>query len=162
LLATTRRRPRRRPHPRSDVHLFVAYYVKTGTETASDNLPAVRRDVVYRAAFSRILWALSPQAGKLEILCDDFEGSERLLPWLQAALTTWGIGTVRFGDSAQEKALQAADIVAGTTRRHVAGDPNEGRFALLQPLIALGAPSVFPEHKKRAAVTSRTLRTPGA
>lgn len=83
-----------------------------------------------------LVWALplTPQEDA-QILCDRFEGSEALLPTLQSILIARTAGSIRFVDSVLEKPLQLADLAAGTIRRHLDGDANEGRFRYVAPVL---------------------------
>jgi hypothetical protein len=91
---------------------------------------------VYRELFRSLVWALplTPQQD-IQVTCDRFEGSGVLLPVLQTILIARTSGSVRFVDSVVEKPLQLADLAAGTIRRHLDGDANEGRFRYVTPVL---------------------------
>ena len=138
------KRRKRRPTPRKDLKIVAPYYLKAPSEQQGTALSRERMLTVYREAFRSLVWALPtlPQ-DYVTVVCDHFEGCEGLLPTLEMILTGRTAGTVRFADSVMGKPLQLADLAAGTIRRHIADDPNEGRFAFLAPLLHhMGAVSV--------------------
>lgn len=133
LLVEAPKRPKRSPAPRPDVDLFAVYYRKSAPEQLQ--FPFDRLLAVYQEAFSAILWALPSQEREVVIVCDKFEKCWMIEGALQSQLERRFKGTVRFGESQQEKPLQLADMEAGTVRRHLAHDPNEGRFGILAPMM---------------------------
>ena len=135
LLAVVPRRKGRRPAPRDNVRLFVAYYTKTPTEQRQHALSMPRLLAVYRAAFEAILWAIPPDVTEVAAVCDEFSQGRTLAATLQTLHADRFAGSVRFGNSEQDKPLQLADLVAGTVRRSLAGDPNEGRMGIIAPIV---------------------------
>ena len=130
-------RKNRRPHPRQDLRIVSSYYLKTPSEQTTSSLVKTRLIPVYQDLFQALVWALpwTPQED-LDVICDQFEGCENVWHPLPAIITSRvPAGTVRFEDSVAMKPLQVADLVAGTTRRHLGGDPNEGRFSYLALLL---------------------------
>lgn len=134
LLVVAPKRRKRRPAPRPGLQLLTAYYDKATAER--EQFPLARLLAVYQAAFTAILWALPTQAEEVTIVCDKFEKCWMLEETLRAELLKRFAGSVRFGDSQQDKPLQLADLVAGTVRRQLADEPNEGRFSIIAPTLA--------------------------
>src|SRR5579875_74570 len=130
------KRKGRRPGPRTDIKILATYYLKAPSEQAGTALGHIRMVTVYRELFRSLVWALplTPQEDA-QIACDRFEGSEALLPTLQSILIARAAGSIRFVDSVLEKPLQLADLAAGTIRRHLDGDANEGRFRYVAPVL---------------------------
>lgn len=135
LLAVVPRRKGRRPAPRDNVRLFVAYYAKTPNEQRQHALSMPRLLTVYRTAFKAILWAIPPDVAEVVAVCDEFPQGRTLAATLQTLHADRFTGSVRFGNSEQDKPLQLADLVAGTVRRSLAGDPNEGRMGIITPIV---------------------------
>lgn len=130
------KRKKRRPVLRTDIKVVATYYLKASTEGHGTALAHQRMLTVYRETFRSLIWALPlrPQ-DTVDVVCDRFEGCAALEPTLEAILLSRVAGTVRFADSVLEKPLQLADLTTGTIRRHLADDPNEGRFRLIAPLL---------------------------
>lgn len=135
LLAVVPRRRGRRPAPRENVRAFVAYYQKTPAEQQNHALPMHRLLSVYRAAFEAIMWAIPPDVDEVVTVCDEFKKDRTLEAALQTIHDRRFSGAFRFGNSEQDKPLQLADLVAGTVRRSLTGDANEGRFGIIAPIL---------------------------
>ncbi len=135
LLTYTRSRKGRALYVRPDVDAYAVYYTKTSSEQYGSGLPGHRLMVVYQAAFQQLLHAMPSTAGPLDIVFDTFQYAQRLHPQLADDLQQWGFGRIRWGESLHDKPLQLADLVAGTVRRHLHGDPNEGRFNELEKIL---------------------------
>lgn len=140
LLTYTRSRKGRARHVRPDVGAYAVYYTKTASEQQGSGLPGHRLMVVYQAAFQQLLYAMPSTAGPLDIVYDTFQYAQRLHPQLAEELQRWGPGTLHWADSLHKKPLQLADLIAGTVRRHLQGDLNEGRFETLENILQLCAP----------------------
>jgi hypothetical protein len=138
------KRKNRRPMTRQDLKVIAAYYLKAPLERKGTALAHERLITVYRETFRAVVWALPLAAQEpIDVVCDQFEGCEKLLPDLEAILVGRTTGRVRFADSVVEKPLQLADLAAGTIRRHLGGEGNEGRFRFIAPLLHhLGVVSV--------------------
>lgn len=130
------KRKKRRPVARKDLQIVATYYLKSPSEQTGTALLHQRLLDVYRETFRSLVWALplAPQE-KVHIVCDRFEGCERLLVDLRTILMGRASGTVDFADSIAEKPLQLADLAVGTLRRHLSDEPNEGRFRYLAPIL---------------------------
>lgn len=124
LLVTGRRRKGRRPHPRDEIGLFVAYYAKGQHASCGSGLPGPRLKAVYRAAFRAILENVPSSEAPVVVVCDHFQYGQVLLPELIAIHAERFSGTVSFADSMGCKPLQLADLVAGTARRYLAEESN--------------------------------------
>jgi hypothetical protein len=135
LLTHTRSHKGRALYVRPDVQGYAVYYAKTVDEQRGSGLPGDRLMTVYRMAFQQLLRALPPEMAPLYIVYDTFQYAQRLRQILAADVQQWGSGSVQWGDSLQEKPLQLADLVAGTVRRHLNGDPNEGRFEQMEKIL---------------------------
>lgn len=135
LLGSAPRRKGRGPGPRKNIQGFVAYYKKTSVEQRRHALSMPRLLAVYRAAVEAILWAIPPDVVEVTAVCDEFQQGRTLAPILQKLHADRFTGSVRFGNSEEDKPLQLADLVAGTVRRSLAGDPNEGRMGLITPIM---------------------------
>ncbi len=140
LLTSTRSRKGRALHVRPDVEAYAVYYIKTASEQQGSGLPGHRLMVVYQAAFQQLLHAMPSAVGPLDIVYDTFQYAQRLHPRLADDLQRWGPGTLHWGESLRKKPLQLADLIAGTVRRHLQGDRNEGRFEELGKILRLCAP----------------------
>ena len=140
LLTYTRSRKGRALYVRPDVTAYAVYYTKTVSEQSGSGLPGTRLMGVYQAAFHQLLGALPSAAGPLDIVYDTFQYAQRLHPQLTSDVQQWGIGRIRWGESLHDKPLQLADLVAGTVRRHLHGDPNEGRFEELGKILRACVP----------------------
>lgn len=132
---TLRKRKKRRAIPRKDLRVVASYYLKSPSEQTGTALLHNRMLTVYRETFRSLMWAL-PLAHQepVNIVCDRFEGYT-LLADLQTIVMGRATGTMAFADSRAEKPLQLADLAAGTLRRHLSGEPNEGRFRYLAPIL---------------------------
>jgi len=130
------KRKKRRPSPRKDLKVIAAYYLKAPSEQKGTALSHERLMTVYPETFRALVWAL-PLAvpAPIEVVCDQFEGCEKLLPALNIILADRAAGQIRFADSTGEKPLQLADLAAGTIRRYLGGEGNDGRFRLIAPLL---------------------------
>lgn len=130
------KRKKRRAVPRRDLQIVATYYLKSPSEQTGTALLHQRLLAVYRETFRSLVWALplAPQE-QVHIVCDRFEGCEMLLVDLRTILMGRASGTVDFADSLAEKPLQLADLAVGTLRRHLSGEPNEGRFRYLAPIL---------------------------
>lgn len=143
LLAAAPHRRGRRPGTRHDIRCFVAYYEKTPTEQHTHALPTDRLLTVYRATFEAVMWAIPPTETEVFAICDEFEKAKSIEASLQATHDVRFTGTIRFGNSEQDKPLQLADLVAGTVRRSLVEESNEGRFGIVVPILFhLGAVTV--------------------
>lgn len=140
LLTYTRSRKGRALYVRPDVEAYAVYYTKTASEQQGSGLPGYRLMVVYQAAFQQLLHAMPSAASPLDIVYDTFQYAQRLHPQLADDLQRWGPGTLHWGESLHKKPLQLADLIAGTVRRHLQGDRNEGRFEELEKILRLCAP----------------------
>lgn len=137
LLAEAPRRYKRTPAPRQGLGCYILAYKKSPKEQQKETLLSKRLLEVYPEAFRRLIWALPSQETAANIVCDEFEKCQTIEPVLQCyhAKRFTGGGTMRFGSSQQVKPLQVADLVAGTMRRHIGEDPNEGRYEKLATLV---------------------------
>lgn len=142
LLAVVPRRKGRRPASRDNVQLFAAYYAKTPAERHQHALPIGRLLAVYRTAFEAILWAIPPNVTEVAAVCDEFPQGRTWVTTLQTLHAGRFTGSVRFGNSEQDKPLQLADLVAGTVRRSLADDTNEGRMDLINQILSMRAITV--------------------
>ncbi len=140
LLTYTRSRKGRALYVRPDVTAYAVYYTKTAREQCGSGLPGTRLMVVYQAAFQQLLHAMPSAAGPLDIVYDTFQYAQRLQPQLNSDVQQWGFGRIRWGESLHDKPLQLADLVAGTVRRHLQGDANEGRFKELEKILGACVP----------------------
>ncbi len=140
LLTYTRSRKGRALYVRPDVTAYAVYYTKTASEQCGSGLPGDRLIVVYQAAFQQLLHSIPSAAGPLTIVYDTFQYAQRLHPHLSRDVQYWGEGRIRWGESLHDKPLQLADLVAGTVRRHLQGDPNEGRFQELEKILRVCVP----------------------
>lgn len=133
---TTIRRKKRRPTLRHDLQIVASYYLKAPSERDGSALRHTRLLHVYQETFRALVWALpiAPQ-DTVDIVCDRFEGGEEILSSLQRILGSRVAGRVEFADSVRTKPLQLADLSAGTIRRYLGGDLNEGRFRFIEPLL---------------------------
>ena len=130
------KRKKRRPTPRQDIQIVTTYYLKAPSEQSGTALAHGRMLTVYRETFRALVWALPLRLQEdICIVGDRFEGCEELLPTLDSILVGRASGSVQFADSVVEKPIQLADLAAGTIRRHLSGDPNEGRFRFITPLL---------------------------
>ncbi len=130
------KRKKRRPTPRQDMQIVTTYYLKAPSEQSGTALVHGRMLTVYRETFRALVWALPLRLQEdICMVCDRFEGCEELLPALASILVGRASGSVQFADSVVEKPIQLADLAAGTIRRHLSGDPNEGRFRFIAPLL---------------------------
>lgn len=78
---------------------------------------------------------IPPTETEVFTVCDEFEKTKGIEAALQITHDARFTGTVRFGNSEQDKPLQLADLVAGTVRRSLIEEFNEGRFGILVPLL---------------------------
>ena len=114
---------------------MAVYYRKRSEESQGSGLPGPVLLTVYQGAFCQLRYALPTGTSFVRVVYDTFQYAQRLQPSLEADEHTWGPGDVRWGDSLQDKPLQLADLVAGTVRRYLANQPNEGRFQRLVPVL---------------------------
>lgn len=140
LLTYTRSRKGRALYVRPDVTAYAVYYTKTSSEQGGSGLPGDRLMVVYQAAFHQLLGVLPPATSPLDIVYDTFQYAQRLHPQFTRDVQQWGLGRIRWGESLHDKPIQLADLVPGTVRRHLHGDPNEGRFKELEKVLRVCIP----------------------
>lgn len=135
LMSTAKRK--KHVYARREIKFVATYYMKSPTEQTKRTLPTRNRLLtVYRELFQALIWAL-PLGSEEEVtvIADRFEGCQLLLPTLEGILTARTGGSVQFDDSSAMQPLQLADLLAGTMRRHLGGDVNEGRFRYIAPLL---------------------------
>lgn len=137
-MVKTRSGKKKALHVRSDVRAYAVSYSKRSEERIGSGLPGERLMEVYTTLFSRLLTAMPLPSTSPDIVYDTFQYAQRLQPALASEVQqAWRTGTIRWGDSRQDKPLQLADLVAGTVRRHLGGEANEDRFLILKPILTL-------------------------
>lgn len=118
---------------RRDVGVWTAYYRKTRAERSTQSLPFPLLLAAYTRLFSTLLSEIQPEMGT-HILCDGFQGMNRILPELQDIADDYR-ATVTKGESSLA-GVQLADVAAGTTRRFLS-QQNLVRYGRMKDIVRL-------------------------